>query len=238
MKALILKTFPTEATGPVGDAMASSFRSHILRLEPDCEVDTCGLADDEAVPDPLSYDLVVFTGGTFDLLSPEPHPVWVARARWVVQAVAGDGQGKTKLLGICWGHQVIHLALDGQLGVLEEGPRIGVEQLQLTPDGAQFFGKESLRLHKFHKRQVKSPAEGFVALAPDNEILYSASHRLLSLQSHPELSSEISQGLLDGDTKGFYREKARPNPNVVVRDIHSEHDGAYVWAKILDWVRS
>lgn len=58
------------------------------------------------------------------------------------------------------------------------------------------------------------------------------------MQSHPELSSEISQGLLDGDTKGFYREKARPNPNVVVRDIHSEHDGAYVWAKILDWVRS
>ena len=94
------------------------------------------------------------------------------------------------------------------------------------------------RLHKFHKRQVKSPAEGFVALAPDNEILYSASHRLLSFQSHPELSSEISQGLLDGDTKGFYREKARSNPNVVVRDIHSEHDGAYVWAKILDWVRS
>jgi len=136
MKALILKTFPTEATGPVGDAMASSFRSHILRLEPDCEVDTCGLADDEAVPDPLSYDLVVFTGGTFDLLSPEPHPAWVARAMGVVQAVAGDGQGKTKLLGICWGHQVIHLALDGQLGVLEEGPRVSPQQARLYPIGS------------------------------------------------------------------------------------------------------
>ncbi|UNI22975.1 hypothetical protein JDV02_008817 [Purpureocillium takamizusanense] len=242
MKALVLKTFPAEATGPVGDAMASAFRAHLLRLEPDCQVDVCGLADDEPVPDPLSYDLVIFSGGIFDLLSPEPHPAWVARAKEVVRAVAADDGGqagrRTKLLGICFGHQIIHLTLGGQLAVLAEGPRIGIEQLQLTPEGARFFGKDSLRLHKFHKRQVKTPAEGFVALAPDNEILCSASGRLLSFQAHPELSADISHGLLDSDKKGFYKEKARSNPNVVLRDVHSEHDGAYVWSKIVDWVRS
>ena len=95
------------------------------------------------------------------------------------------------------------------------------------------------RLHKFHKRQVKSRAEGFVELAPDNEILLSASGRMLSFQSHPEMTPAVSQGLLDGDTQGFYHEEPRPNPRVVMdRDIYGEHDGALAWESIVDWVKS
>ena len=90
-------------------------------------------------------------------------------------------------------------------------------------------------LHKFHKRQVVSLAGGFTSLAADNEILVSEQGNILSFQSHPELTGEISQGLLDSDD-GFYTEHAGVNPGIILKDRYNAHDGEVVWKKIIDWV--
>ena len=125
MKVLILTSFPAAAMGAVGDAMVAAFCDNLRRLDAGTLVDVCGLADDAPVPEPpLPYDLVIFTGGTFDLLAPEPLPAWVGRAMRLVRALAADEAGRTKLLGVCWGHQAIQMALGGQLALLPEGPRV------------------------------------------------------------------------------------------------------------------
>ncbi|KAJ4153083.1 hypothetical protein LMH87_009588 [Akanthomyces muscarius] len=84
-----------------------------------------------------------------------------------------------------------------ELSVAQERSTIDVEHLQLNVDGSLFFGKDKLRLHKLHKHKAVSRFDGFIALAPDNEILLSKSHRILSFQSHPEISSELPLRLLE-----------------------------------------
>lgn len=52
---------------------------------------------------------------------------------------------------------------------------------------------------KFHKCYIRSPAPGFKPLAASNEILISHSHKVLTFQSHPEMTSRIAQELIDAD---------------------------------------
>lgn len=43
--------------------------------------------------------------------------------------------------------------------------------------------------------------------------------------------------LLEDDVQGFYKEPSTLKPGVILKDKNSEHDGAYVWGKIMEWVR-
>ena len=121
MKVLIIKTFPTE--GKLPSKILASYRSHIFTAHPNASIEICAAATGDALSDPYHYDLIIITGGTFDLLTRAPEP-WVLNIMEMVRTVAESQTGTPKLLGICWGHQVIQKALGGQLGALVEGPRV------------------------------------------------------------------------------------------------------------------
>ena len=57
-----------------------------------------------------AYDAVVLTGGRADAFSAEP---WVVRLREKVSALLAERQ---KLVGICFGHQIIGFCLGAQVG--------------------------------------------------------------------------------------------------------------------------
>lgn len=165
MKVVIIKTFP--GGGEVSDKVIESFQSHIRHNEPAADIDFCSAADGEAIPDVMQYDLVVISGGTFDLVTKEPAE-WVLRIMDIVRKLHADPAPRPKLLGICWGHQIIQKDLGGQLSALAEGPRvcanavscgrkrrnankmrrkIGVEHIPLTAEGEDFFGRKVLVRH-------------------------------------------------------------------------------------------
>lgn len=114
----------------------------------------------DAFPDPSEFDLVILTGGPFNLLKhteENERPEWVRRTLgWIQETVKfheasglsePGSKKKSKLLGICWGHQAIALALGGRLGQVPQergGQLIGVETVPLTSQGAAFFKSESL----------------------------------------------------------------------------------------------
>ncbi|KAJ4155844.1 hypothetical protein LMH87_001070 [Akanthomyces muscarius] len=232
MKILIIKAFA--AQGSLETEILGSYVKHIHASRPEASVQVCRPTSGEELPDPAQYDLLIVTGGAFDLLTTEPTP-WVQSILELVRTLENGRPGGTKLLGICWGQQVVQLALGGRLGALSEGPRVGVQDIPLLkPQGTDFFGRDVLLLHKFHKRKIASLSDGFVPLAADYEILMSKSRQILTFQSHPEMSAEISQHLLDADT-GFYTETASPNPAITMRGIDHAHDGEHVWARILEW---
>ncbi|KAH8895346.1 class I glutamine amidotransferase-like protein [Thozetella sp. PMI_491] len=231
MRALIIKDYSTDK--PWGEVMVESFRSHIKRRQPSAEVDVCGAADTEVVPDPFDYDLIVLTGGTVNLIN-GPQPPWVEEVLGLIREVAQKPEGKTKLLGCCWGHQAIQHALGGELGTLDGGARIGVERLPLTSEGQAFLAQDSLDLHKFHKRYVTVPASGFSVLAENNEILVSQTSKVLTFQSHPEFKVEIAEGLIAGDD-GSYIAEPPVTQGIVLMDINAPHDGELVWDRIMKW---
>lgn len=111
-----------------------------------------------------------------------------------------------------------------------------MKELKLTEEGKRFFkGKERLRLHELHKKEVVMAPEGFVALAEGNQVLVSGSGRVLSFQGHPEMSGEIA-GLLVGEESCYTEGLGREEVEGLVSRAGEEHDGLEVWRRVLEWV--
>lgn len=122
--AVLINTSPDT---PLEPYVRSSWKRALKAVEPTADIHFFDPVIAQKYPDPLDYDLIVLSGGSTDPRSDEP---WVVKMRDFVREVA---EGSTKLLGICWGHQVIAEALGGKVETMETGPIVSDNQ---NPDKA------------------------------------------------------------------------------------------------------
>ncbi|KAF0319187.1 hypothetical protein K4K61_005081 [Colletotrichum sp. SAR11_59] len=231
-KAAIIQDFST--TKPWGQMSIDATANFIRRGIPHAQVDHYRAADGETLPPAKDYDLFVLTGGTVNLRE-EEKPEWALRVLYLIRDAAGLPQ--TKLIAFCWGHQAVHYAFGGVLDVLEEGPRIAVEEMNLTLEGKKLFGKETLLLQKYHKRYISRLAPDFTALAERCEISCSTEKGIITFQGHPDLSREIVRTLIDTDD-GLYKpsQTTHRSPCGKLFSSDTADDGDEVWYKIMDFV--
>jgi GMP synthase-like glutamine amidotransferase len=117
--------------------------------------------------------------------------------------------------------------------------QLGITTLTLTPAGTKFFpfaSTASLKLHELHRKEISTPAPGFVALAENNQICLNESGRILTFQGHPEMSVELSKRLMESEslyTKGLSEEELETLREGAV----GVHDGLAIWRRVLEWVR-
>ncbi|KAJ4417871.1 hypothetical protein N0V82_005928 [Gnomoniopsis sp. IMI 355080] len=216
--------------------MVESFLANIHATAPASHLDICCIANGEQIPDLSDYRLVILSGGKVNLLD-QDKPLWALQVLDMVRKVAGEPTGP-KLLGICWGHQAIHYALGGDLAWVEDGPRIGVQDIRLTAKGQQIFSDNTLKMHKYHVRYISRLAPGFASLTESNEISISESDRIMTFQGHPEMTYEISKALSEGDNgtyKPSEKSEAASSRDELLHDISTPHDGGRVWEVIMDW---
>ncbi|KAK6071531.1 glutamine amidotransferase class-i family protein [Seiridium cupressi] len=215
MKVLIVKNYSTPHGW--GQQMVDSLSDHINRHQSTAEIEICNAVDGQSIKHPTNYNLVVLTGGTFDLTSAVCS--WASGVLDAIRQIAKE-DSSTKLLGICWGHQAVHHALGG------------VKSIQLTQDGSKFFAHNFTfqALHKFHKRRVVTPAPEFLPLAYGNEISISQSSKIITFQGHPELTAQISQALVDADDGSYHATAVDLSPGIA-----AAHDGDMVWTRIMEW---
>jgi len=103
-------------------------------------------------------------------------------------------EAKKKLVGICFGHQAIAMALGGQVSQSEKGWGIGHYQNKWHQDS------ESLVLLSFHQDQVTSLPQGFEVLASSEFCPYYVTRyqqQVLTTQGHPEMSAEYILAIVD-----------------------------------------
>ncbi|PVH71511.1 hypothetical protein DL98DRAFT_660597 [Cadophora sp. DSE1049] len=163
---------------------------------------------------------------------------WVVDVLNLIRDINSE-ENKTKVLGICWGHQAVALALGGVLASLDS-PNAGVEDIRLTEAGRKLFGQSSLKLSKFHKRVVSLPPPDFHVLAASNEILITGSKTFLTFQSHPEIYGSMGLAILDSDKEGYYTKGKTGADSEVVRSVRRKvgesDDGGVAWEAIMRWV--
>jgi GMP synthase-like glutamine amidotransferase len=183
-------------------------------------------------PDPAEYDLIVLSGGTADPMGSQP---WVLKMQDFLRTTARE-HPKQKIVGICWGHQTICVSFGGVVGNREEGAEIGVTDLTLTAAGQKMLplgAGSKVRLHEFHRREVKTPADGFVELAEDKQMFMNELRTIWTIQGHPELNMELGKAMVENTPAymGIGGEK-----DELLKRAEREHDGVEVWKGILEWV--
>ena len=145
---------------------------------------------------PASYDdfdAVLLTGSRADSFSQEP---WVLALRQQVDQLL---QAKKKLLGVCFGHQLIALCLGAEVGRAPQGWGAGRMRYQWhTPQWAQ--GRTDIALLASHQDQVVALPAGATLLASSEfcpVAAFTVDQQVLCVQPHPEFVEDLSAYLLN-----------------------------------------
>ncbi len=188
---------------------------------------------EQKYPESGNHDLIVLSGGTEDPMGDAP---WVKKLQYFLRKTVADSP-KQKLLGICWGHQTIHVTFGGTVGGMDQA-EMGVTDVVLTDAGRKMFlfaQDRPLKMHEFHKRDVKQPAPGFIRLGDQNQSFVNQANTILTFQGHPELNPELAEQMLDGVPSYMGVDVNRKD--VLKQKVTYAHDGIELWKRILVWIK-
>lgn len=142
-----------------------------------------------------TYDAVLLTGSRADAFSQEP---WVLTLRQKVEALL---QAKKKLVGVCFGHQLIALCMGAQVGRAPQGWGAGRMVYQWhAPELAQAQGRDDVALLASHQDQVFELPEGARLLASSEfcpVAAFAVEDHVFCVQPHPEFVEDYSAFLLN-----------------------------------------
>ncbi|CAN6271664.1 unnamed protein product [Urochloa humidicola] len=173
-----------------------------------------------AAEDLASYDGFVISGSPHDAYGDEP---WIHRLCALIRTLHAM---EKRVLGICFGHQVLCRALGGRIGKARNGWEIGVKKVTFAQDSLERFGflggldmelPTSASLIEVHQDEVWEIPAGATVLASSEKTrveVFAVGELALGVQGHPEYTTDILHNLIDrltnqGDIEGCAGEEAR-----------------------------
>lgn len=149
--------------------------------------------------DLYKYDGFVITGSRYDAFGSD---VWILKLCLLLQTLKAMG---IKLLGICFGHQILCRALGGTIGRNSAGWDLGSRKIIVSDKLlAKYSGLKipsMISIIECHQDKVYAVPLGAEILASSlkTEIeMFSLGDNVLGIQGHPEYTSGILFSLMDG----------------------------------------
>ncbi len=186
----------------------------------------CGELPDDA----SCVDGYVITGSKSSVYDDK---AWIRQAETFIRELHAQ---RRKVVGICFGHQLIARALGGVVDKSTNGWGVGVHEYELLHSPEQ--GRDQLSLIASHQDQV-------MGLPPGAEIIASNSHcpiagfrmgdHILTFQGHPEFIPEYAREII-----GFRRQMigdARADEGLETLSSRTQ-EGPWVARWILDFLRA
>ncbi|KAH9475957.1 Putative glutamine amidotransferase-like protein C13C5.04 [Psilocybe cubensis] len=170
-------------------------------------VDIYDVVHEMAYPqDDDQYDCIMLTGSA---ASAYENLEWITKLCDYISRIA-TSKPHIKIIGICFGHQIIARAMGGECvpngGIWEVGPT----RIQLTDIGKKIFGNvDTLTLQQMHRDHVPvvppnfhllastetSPNQGSVLFYPEDTQPNSRIH-ILTVQGHPEFTEPVVTAII------------------------------------------
>lgn len=171
-----------------------------------------------------NIDGVLISGSKASPFEDEP---WILKlVEYVKQILAQD---RVRIVGVCFGHQIVGRALDVPVGRSSAGWELSVTDLELTDVGKEVFGQDKLAIHQLHRDVVATYPEGVVPLAHTDKCLNHAMYiprRVITIQGHPEYNDEILGEILVARNKsGIIDDESFKS---AMARLKNKHDGVLV----------
>ncbi|KAI9665500.1 MAG: hypothetical protein M1831_001642 [Alyxoria varia] len=147
-------------------------------------------------PDPAQLDGILITGSRHNSFD---NDQWILDLVDYVKHVVENHQ-LVKVIGVCFGHQIVARAMEVRVGRNPDGWEISVTDMELSERGRNVFGTDKLAFHQMHRDIAFALPKGTVLLGSSPVCEIQGFHRpgqILCVQGHPEFNGEIMQALLE-----------------------------------------
>ncbi|OCL10547.1 class I glutamine amidotransferase-like protein [Glonium stellatum] len=143
-------------------------------------------------------------------------------------------QDRIRIIGVCFGHQIVGRAMGVKVARSDAGWEISVTPMELTAKGKELFKQDSLSLHQMHRDIVYEHPKGVEELGSSPRCsvqgMY-AKGRLITVQGHPEFTEQIVAELLEArHTQGIFNDELYEDG---MARVGKHHDGVVVSSAFL-----
>ncbi|KAJ5599732.1 hypothetical protein VI817_000867 [Penicillium citrinum] len=177
-------------------------------------------------------DAVLLTGSKHNSFEDIP---WINRLVEFTQQVLA--QNRVRILGICFGHQILGRAMGAKVGRSDQGWEIAVCDMELTEKGKEIFGLEKIRIQQMHQDIVASLPQGVTLLGHSPRCAIQgmyAPRRFISVQGHPEFTEWMETEIIQTRAKtGVFNEDLAQDG---LSRVGNEHDGVAIGTAFLKFL--
>ena len=220
MKIAVLETGVPPA--PLAEEFGSYPDMFAELLGPGFELETFD-AEKGELPDPAAHGAYLVTGSPAGVYEPLP---WIAPLMEFIRAAKGS-----KMVGVCFGHQVMAQALGGEVIKSPKGWGAGLHRYDVVEPKRWTNGERQVAIPASHQDQVVvQPPNTSVVAASDFTpfaALAWADRPAISFQFHPEFSVGYAKALIE---KRYDRVN---NPDAALASLDAPNDNQLVG----EWMR-
>ncbi|TPX67851.1 hypothetical protein SpCBS45565_g03424 [Spizellomyces sp. 'palustris'] len=157
----------------------------------DLHIESYNVLEGAYPKDPSVFTGYILTGSKFSAYDTLP---WISHLKDFIKTV--DAHTNAKVIGICFGHQVIAEALGGRVIKNPAGWEIGWTNVNVNDCGAACLNttKQSMRIQQMHQDHVTVLPPHFETIMSTPECPIQATisgNRYLTIQGHPEFTPGV-----------------------------------------------
>jgi GMP synthase-like glutamine amidotransferase len=190
------------------------------------EIESFSVAAGELPSVPRAHDAFLITGSPAGVYEPLP---WIAPLEQFIRH-AND----SKMVGICFGHQVMAKALGGHVEKSDKGWGAGLHHYAITAREAWMDAVAEIAAPASHQDQVVIQPPNSAVVARSDFTPFAAlawtDRPAISFQFHPEFSPAFAKALIE------QRYDIVPDPDAAIASLDAPNDNARVGGWIRDFL--
>jgi GMP synthase-like glutamine amidotransferase len=179
----------------------------------------------ELPPEPGAHDAYLISGSPAGVYEPLP---WIGEA----QAFLRRANGRAKLVGICFGHQLMAQAFGGHVEKSEKGWGVGLHTYPVVKREPWMDEASIISVPASHQDQVVLQPPRTDVIASSIFTPYAAlawrDQPAISFQFHPEFDPEYAKALIES------RRERVPQADAAIASLDRPNDGN----RVGEWIRN